>query len=54
MNKPFDVVYFTTTTQTAVGYGDITPKSKKAKFVVIINQILLLFMFSHYILVVTK
>jgi hypothetical protein len=36
-----DVLYFTTTTQTTIGYGDITPKSKLARSIVIVQQLLI-------------
>ena len=44
LNKHYflDCVYFSTVTNSAVGYGDITPKTKLAKIIVII-QILLIY-----------
>lgn len=45
-----DVLYFTITTQTTVGYGDITPKSQLAKFAVICQCLTsLLFVLYLYI-----
>ncbi len=37
-----DCLYFSTTTASSVGYGDITPKSQRARGLVVIQQILIL------------
>lgn len=37
-----DCLYFSTTTASSVGYGDITPKSQLARGLVVIQQILIL------------
>ena len=37
-----DIPYFTLTTHTTIGYGDILPKSKQMKFCVILHQIAML------------
>lgn len=39
-----DALYFTTTTFSSVGYGDITPTTTNAKLIVAIEQILLIFL----------
>ena len=38
-----DSLYYTLQTITTVGYGDITPKSSRAKYITIIIMISLLF-----------
>jgi len=43
-----DIVYFTTTTQSTLGYGDMTAKSQLAKFIVIC-QTLTILLFIVYI-----
>jgi hypothetical protein len=35
-----DVLYFTTTTQITIGYGDITPKETETRMIVTTHQIL--------------
>jgi hypothetical protein len=42
----FDMSYFTTVTLATVGYGDITPKSRTARFFVMTQILLGLFMIS--------
>ncbi len=37
-----DALYFTTTTFSSVGYGDITPKTANAKIIVAFEQVLLI------------
>jgi hypothetical protein len=37
MTSVIDVIYFTIATQTTIGYGDITPRSKLAKICMIIH-----------------
>lgn len=39
----FNRLYFTTTTFSTAGYGDITPKSKLLRFFVICSHLLILF-----------
>ena len=36
-----DILYFTTTTHTTVGFGDIIPKSKQMKLFVILHHIII-------------
>ena len=36
-------IYFSTSTISTIGYGDIYPKSKKAKLLVTIHQLLVIF-----------
>ena len=37
----WDILYFTTTTQSTIGYGDITPKDVMSRMVVILQQVLI-------------
>jgi hypothetical protein len=37
MTSIIDIMYFTLTTQTTIGYGDITPRSKIAKSIMMIH-----------------
>ena len=41
-NKLFNRIYFTVTTLSSAGYGDITPKSKEVKLLSIILQFILI------------
>lgn len=43
-----DILYFTTTTQSTLGYGDMTAKSQLAKFIVICQSMTIL-LFLIYI-----
>lgn len=38
-----DAIYFSTTIQATIGFGDITPKSKLAKIIVIVHQNIVIF-----------
>lgn len=40
--SPLDSLYFSLTTQTTIGYGDIAPQNSKTKFLVIGQMTLLL------------
>ena len=40
--SPLDPFYFSFTTMSSVGYGDITPKTDLAKFVVMSQQFLIM------------
>lgn len=42
ITSPLDALYFATTVQSSVGFGDITPTSSRAKFLVMIQQFLLI------------
>ena len=42
ITSPLDALYFATTGQSSVGFGDITPTSSRAKFLVMIQQFLLI------------
>lgn len=42
-NDRFDPMYFSFTTMSTVGYGDYSPKSRRAKMLVISQQMFLLF-----------
>jgi hypothetical protein len=42
-----DIIYFTTTTQASIGYGDITPKSKLCKWIVIMQHISITLLIIH-------
>ena len=48
-NDYIDIFYFTTTTQSSVGYGDITPTSRIAKMCVSTHHVLLLFIISQFV-----
>jgi hypothetical protein len=39
IETPLDVLYFTTTTHSSTGYGDILPKSQLARFFVTLHQL---------------
>lgn len=41
-SSPLDAMYFSTTVQSSVGFGDIAPKSKRAKFLVMLQQFALI------------
>tara|TARA_Y100001934_G_C11785469_1_gene510205 strand:+ start:118 stop:429 length:312 start_codon:yes stop_codon:yes gene_type:complete len=42
MQKFFDAIYFSTIVQSTVGYGDISPKNNKAKWLVV-SQVMISF-----------
>ena len=44
-----DILYFVTTTMSTVGYGDISPKSKKAKMVITLFFLTMLIEFWTFI-----
>ena len=48
-NDYFDLFYFTTTTQSSTGYGDIVPNTRIAKMTTSIHHIFVIFIFSQYV-----
>ena len=46
-----DIWYFTTTTHSTTGYGDILPNTKIMKLIVSIHQMLILFMTLELVIV---
>ena len=50
MEGGYDYIYFTTTTASTVGYGDISPKTFGAKMVVILQFILVMGSFFSFII----
>lgn len=38
----WDIVYFTTTTQSTIGYGDITPKDRFSRIAVSLQQMMII------------
>ena len=42
----FDYVYYSITTQTTIGYGDIAPISKRARRISIVQALLIVILFS--------
>jgi len=42
----YDYVYYSITTQTTIGYGDIAPISKRARIISIIQALLIVVLFS--------
>jgi len=48
-DKLFNRLYFTVVTSTTLGYGDVTPKSKVAKSIVIIYMLVMFFGFFNII-----
>ncbi len=44
-----DIFYFTTTTQSTTGYGDITPNSRTTKLVVALQHILIIVVAAEFI-----
>jgi len=49
-----DMLYFTTTTQSSTGYGDIVPTTTLAKITVMMHQIVVIFIISQFIYTVFK
>tara|TARA_Y100001934_G_C11957539_1_gene587904 strand:- start:10 stop:516 length:507 start_codon:yes stop_codon:yes gene_type:complete len=45
----FDFCYFSFTTMTTIGYGDISPKSDKAKLMCMIQQLIVLFQIANFV-----
>jgi hypothetical protein len=41
-STPLDALYFSTTVQSSVGFGDISPTSPRAKFLVMLQQFVLI------------
>jgi len=41
-STPLDALYFSTTVQSSVGFGDISPSSPRAKFLVMLQQFVLI------------
>ena len=50
----FDFLYFTVTVQSTVGFGDISPKSTIAKFLVMCQKMTVLYTLSDILNVVNK
>jgi len=48
-DKLFNRLYFTVVTSTTLGYGDVTPKSKMARSIVIIYMLAMFFGFFNII-----
>ena len=42
LDRLFNMIYFSSTTFSTVGYGDIYPKSKRAKILVMLQHIIIL------------
>lgn len=42
LKTPLDALYFSTTVQSSVGFGDVTPTSSRAKMLVMMQQFLLI------------
>jgi len=40
--SPVDPYYFAFTTMSSVGYGDLSPKTNKAKIVVMLQQVIII------------
>ena len=49
-----DMFYFTTTTQSSTGYGDIVPTTNVAKITVSIHHIVILLIMSQFIYAIFK
>jgi uncharacterized membrane protein len=45
----FDYVYFSATVQATIGFGDITPRTRMAKFLVMIQQLVVVFITASFI-----
>lgn len=48
-NGYLDLFYLTTSTQSSIGYGDVSPNSTIAKLVASIHHICLIFVMAHFI-----
>lgn len=49
-NSYLDIFYFTTTTQSTIGYGDITPASDIAKIIVCTHHVAIILIAIHFII----
>jgi heme A synthase len=49
-----DLLYFTTTTQSSTGYGDIVPNTFIAKMTVVLQQIACIFLFSSVVIGISE
>lgn len=55
MNDSVDVLYFTLGTHSTIGFGDITPQTRKAKLFVILHTIcIILLMIDMYYMFLKK
>jgi high-affinity Fe2+/Pb2+ permease len=52
-NDLLDFSYFTMTTQSTSGFGDITPKTRTAKIVTMLHQMCIIFMSINFIYLVS-
>lgn len=49
-----DIIYFTTTTQSTIGYGDITPNTQIAKSIVMIHHLVVLAIATHFVVSIVR
>lgn len=49
-----DLLYFTTTTQSTIGYGDITPSTPIAKTFVMIHHLVVLAIATHFVISIVR
>ena len=48
-NNYIDILYFTTATQSSIGYGDITPKTSICKLTASFHHLLVIFITANFI-----
>lgn len=54
MNDLVDAIYFTSMTQSTVGYGDIVPKTRKMKCVVAVHHIIIILLALRLIIAIVN